>query len=584
MNTLHKPNMAYTLDKQGELSAKLTAAHAKIEKRFLDGGAVLVSVMEILGNLTGILDGMTGTLNGKSVEHNIKGFHNTINDLAQLPKTEENRQAGFQSLADMCASTGGHIDDISETIRYLKTFAITVKITGAGLSEFAGFADEIRERIQSGADEVGRFAKNLGVMRMQLIKALSFSSGTKADFDDTIPQIIKGLNENSTRIAQQQQEMADTAAQAKKIAQAIQGKIGTVLSLLQIGDITRQRIEHIQSMLEALDDFTASPEGKTLDHNENVILREAVLQMASAQMDETASDFQRDCAKIFTSISSFADDAARILSLRDELVDKTKNSDSNVLALMEQGITEACDLVGRVQESSAEADEVVESVTNSAQELSRGIEILRSIKIDIHYMALNSNLRCSKLGDAGRSVNVVSGEMRVFAGKLETPADAIVDELHRVETTTKELAQQGRGLSGDLAAPLNEALSTIREAKTQMESGIDALAEEGQAVFSRISSAVVSLDFESELGDTFKQCCEIAAQMPQGFNADVSGFADKINPFTSRVFKLYTMSQERDIHLRFLPANASSSSSAPAAASHSTAAADDDDLFADALF
>lgn len=584
MNTLHKPNMAYTLDKQGELSAKLTAAHAKIEKRFLDGGAVLVSVMEILGNLTGILDGMTGTLNGKSVENNIKGFHNTINDLAQLPKTEETRQAGFQSLADMCASTGGHIDDISETIRYLKTFAITVKITGAGLSEFAGFADEIRERIQSGADEVGRFAKNLGVMRMQLIKALSFSSGTKADFDDTIPQIIKGLNENSTRIAQQQQEMADTAAQAKRIAQAIQGKIGTVLSLLQIGDITRQRIEHIQSMLEALDDFTASPEGKTLDHNENVILREAVLQMASAQMDETASDFQRDCAKIFTSISSFADDAARILSLRDELVDKTKNSDSNVLALMEQGITEACDLVARVQESSAEADEVVESVTNSAQELSRGIEILRSIKIDIHYMALNSNLRCSKLGDAGRSVNVVSGEMRVFAGKLETPADAIVDELHRVETTTKELAQQGRGLSGDLAAPLNEALSTIREAKTQMESGIDALAEEGQAVFSRISSAVVSLDFESELGDTFKQCCEIAAQMPQGFNADVSGFADKINPFTSRVFKLYTMSQERDIHLRFLPANASSSSSAPAAASHSTAAADDDDLFAAALF
>lgn len=584
MNTLHKPNMAYTLDKQGELSAKLTAAHAKIEKRFLDGGAVLVSVMEILGNLTGILDGMTGTLNGKSVENNIKGFHNTINDLAQLPKTEETRQAGFQSLADMCASTGGHIDDISETIRYLKTFAITVKITGAGLSEFAGFADEIRERIQSGADEVGRFAKNLGVMRTQLIKALSFSSGTKADFDDTIPQIIKGLNENSTRIAQQQQEMADTAAQAKRIAQAIQGKIGTVLSLLQIGDITRQRIEHIQSMLEALDDFTASPEGKTLDHNENVILREAVLQMASAQMDETASDFQRDCAKIFTSISSFADDAARILSLRDELVDKTKNSDSNVLALMEQGITEACDLVARVQESSAEADEVVESVTNSAQELSRGIEILRSIKIDIHYMALNSNLRCSKLGDAGRSVNVVSGEMRVFAGKLETPADAIVDELHRVETTTKELAQQGRGLSGDLAAPLNEALSTIREAKTQMESGIDALAEEGQAVFSRISSAVVSLDFESELGDTFKQCCEIAAQMPQGFNADVSGFADKINPFTSRVFKLYTMSQERDIHLRFLPANASSSSSAPTAVSHSTAAADDDELFADALF
>ncbi|WP_156462670.1 chemotaxis protein [Rhizobium sp. Leaf262] len=581
MTSLQKSNEAYKLDQQAEFSAKLTAAHAKIEKRFLDGGAVLVSVMDILGSLTGILDEMTGTLDGKTAKDNVEGLRKTINDLAQLPKTEERRQASFKSLADMCETTGGHIDDIHETIRYLKTFAVTVKITGAGLAEFAGFADEIRERIQSGADEVGRFAKNLAVMRTQLIKALSFSSGTKADFDSTIPHIIKGLTENSARISQQHQEMADIAAQAKKIAQTIQGKIGSVLSSLQIGDITRQRIEHIQSMLQILDDFFASPEGKALDNNERVVLREAVLQMASAQMDETAADFHRDCGKIFTSISSFADDAARILSLRDELVDKTVNSDSNVLALMEKGIVEACDLVARVQESSADADDVVQSVTDSSKELSRGIEVLRSIKIDIHYMALNSNLRCSKLGDAGRSVNVVSGEMRVFAGKLETPADAIVEELQRVETMTQQLAQEGRGLSADLAAPLKDALDCVRVAKTRMETGIDALAQEGQAVFTRISSAVVTLDFESELGNTFNECCQIAAQLSQGFNADVSGFAEKIEPFSQRVYKLYTMSQERDIHLRYLPANASTSSAASAS---QAAVADDDDLFADALF
>jgi methyl-accepting chemotaxis protein len=248
---------------------------------------------------------------------------------------------------------------------------------------------------------------------------------------------------------------------------------------------------------------------------------------------------------------------------------------------MEKGIVEACDLVARVQESSADADDVVQSVTDSSKELSRGIEVLRSIKIDIHYMALNSNLRCSKLGDAGRSVNVVSGEMRVFAGKLETPADAIVEELQRVETMTQQLAQEGRGLSADLAAPLKDALDCVRVAKTRMETGIDALAQEGQAVFTRISSAVVTLDFESELGNTFNECCQIAAQLSQGFNADVSGFAEKIEPFSQRVYKLYTMSQERDIHLRYLPANASTSSAASAS---QAAVADDDDLFADALF
>lgn len=581
MNTMLKVNRTYQTDLQSEFNTKLTAAHARIEKRFLDGGAVLVSVMEILNELIGILDGMTGTLDGKTAEGTVAGLRKTIADLAQLPDTERKRQAGFESLSNMCSSTGGHIDDIHETIRYLKTFAVTVKIAGAGLAEFAGFADEIRERIQSGADEVSRFAANLEAMRLQLENARSFSSSTLSDFGTTIPPIIKGLTENSGRISTQHKEMADIAAQVKKIAQGVQGKIGSVLSSLQIGDITRQRIEHIQSMLQLLEEFVSSSEGAALDANEHIVLREAVMQLASAQMDETAADFQRDCGKIFTSISSFTEDAARILSLRDELVDRTSKGDSNVLSLMERDIVEACKLAERVQGSSADADEVVLSVTQSAQELLRGIEVLRSIKIDIHYMALNSNLRCSKLGDAGRSVNVVSGEMRVFAGKLETPADAIVEDLQRVEAATHTLVQQGQGLSQDFTAPLTEALEAIRGARSQMEHGMEALAAEGQAVFSRISAAVVTLDFESELGSTFNECCGIAAQLSEGFDANVSAFADRIEGLATRVYKLYTMAQERDIHVRYLPAaTASSTASSEAAAK----VEDDDDLFADALF
>ena len=575
-----KHNMPYQIDHQADFSAKLTTAHARIEKTFLDGGAVLVSVMEILNSLMGILDGMTGTLDGKTAEGAVSGLRKTINDLAMLPDTEEKRQAGFEALAEMCSSTSGHITDIHETIRYLKTFAMTVKIAGAGLSEFDGFADEIRERIQSGADEVNRFAANLAKMRDQLSKARAFSSNTLRDFGATIPKITAGLNENSSRISSQQREMADIAGQVKKIAQTIQGKIGSVLSYLQIGDITRQRIEHIQSMLAIFDEFSGSPEGAALDPSELAVLRESVLQLASAQMDETAADFQRDCSKIFLSISSFTEDAAQILSSRDALLDKSSNGDGNVLAVMERDIVEACKLAFRVQESSRDADEVVLSVTQSAQELLRGIEILRSIKIDIHYMALNSNLRCSKLGDEGRSVNVVSGEMRTFAAKLETPAEAIVDELQRVEAATHELVQQGEGLSADLSVPLNEALDAVRHAKSQMEQGTQSLAQEGQLVFSRISAAVVKLDFESELGDTFKDCCVIASHLPEGFDADVSGFTDKIEGFSTRIYKLYTMAQERDIHTRFLPG----ASSNPPAASASVAADEDDDLFADSLF
>jgi hypothetical protein len=572
---------------QSDFTERLTFAHTKIEKTFLDGGEVLVSVMELVNNLISILDGMTGSFNGSKSKETTQTLALSVDELAKLPETEALRQTGFESLSTMCASTKHHIADIHETMRYLKTFVITVKIAGAGLSELTGFADEIRERIQNGSDEVTRFAQNLEIMRTQLIKARSLSTSTQADFGDNIPSLIAGLKQNADLIHQQNTEMAAIACEVKVIAQAIQTKIASVLSGLQIGDITRQRIEHIQATMVLLDEFCSSEDANHLSADECFALRDMTFQLCHAQMVETANDFQRDCTRIRGNISSFTEDAAKILALRDELVSKLMSGDSNIYLKMEKGITEACALSAQVQQSSAAADRVVRTVTDSAKELMRGIEVLRAIKIEIHYMALNSNLHCSKLGDKGKSVAVVSGEMRIFAAKLEEPADAIVAELISVEDATRLLAEKSNGLTSDISGPLSNVLTTISTAKEQINAGVDALAEEGQQVFSRISAAVIKLDFESELGETFEDCCALSAKLSVGTQDDPTGFAEKFDSLNSKIYKLYTMANEREIHFGYLPAPAFLNAAAPTEAASSVAPSsgnEDEDLFDDALF
>jgi methyl-accepting chemotaxis protein len=586
---MFNPDTAAPFDYQSEFHARLSGAHAKIEKTFLEGGEVLVSVMEMVNSLIAILDRMTNSLNAEASQNTTDTLNRSIEELAKLPETETIRQSGFETLSNMCGKTTGHIADISETIRYLKTFVITVKIAGAGLSELTGFADEIRERIQHGADEVALFAKNLEAMRGQLARARGLSANTQSGFGDQIPSLIGGLSKNAGLIQKQNAEMAAIAGEVRKIAQTIQMKIASVLSALQIGDITRQRIEHIQSTLQLLEEFTTTEEGLALSDSQTTALRDVVAQLCHAQMVETSADFQRDCSRILSSITSFTEDAAQILALRDELVEKLMSGDSNIYHQMEVGITEACALSQQVQNSSSEADRVVRSVTQNAQELLRGIAVLRAIKTEIHYMALNSNLHCSKLGERGKSVAVVSGEMRIFAAKLEEPADAIVAELTTVEDTTRMLAEKSDGLSTELAAPLGEVLRTITNAKDQINLGVDALAEEGQQVFSRIGSAVIKLDFESELGDTFNDCCEISAKLSHGTASDVSEFAETFDSLNHKIYRLYTMAQERDIHLAYLPAPAvvavqQAASTASAEDSAPKASTEDEDLFDDALF
>lgn len=573
-----EPNEIDHAASRAALQVKLAAAHGRLEKKFLDGGAVLISIMDILKRLIGSLDRLTGSLDENATKETMAGIETTAKELSTLPAFEDERQKGFVELASVCRAMQGSIGEMRETMRYLRTFAISVKITAAGLDDFVGFADEIRERIQSGETEVERFARQVQDMYAQLQKAQDFSARIRKEYSDVVPRTVADLSGNAARISQHHARLADMAKEVKQLAQGVQGKIMSVLSALQIGDITRQRIEHIQSIFQLFDDFVAG-EGAPLTDSDRVRLSEVIKQLAAAQMEETFAHFQRDCRNIHANMARFVDDVREILRIRDGMTGAKSGGNENVLKALETGVAAAVQLVGGVADTSRQADEVAQSTSETAQSLLRGIEVIRTIKTDIHYMALNSNLRCSRLGDEGRSVNVVSAELRIYAGKLEVPADAVMNELQKLETAAAAFSAQGSA-SGNIAGPLAEALTVIQGVSANMDKGIEELAHEGQEVFAKVSAAISTLDFENELGDVLEDCVSHSAGMANPRAIDISDIEDRVAGLNARIFKLYTMAQEREIHLDLMPAL----TEATPATTPAAAATADEDLFEDALF
>ncbi|SIR32369.1 Methyl-accepting chemotaxis protein [Rhizobium sp. RU20A] len=556
---------------------RLTTAHSRIETVFLEGGETLVSVMELVQGMIGTLDRISKTLDKDDGPDTISGMNRAISDLGSLPSAASARQQSFIDIAAACGGAIVHVGDMRETFRYLKVFATTVKITGAGLAEFAEFAEEIRSRIMSGAEEIDRFSTELDHMRKELESARNLSGGIIAEFGTTVPALAANLSKNAVRMKAEYDAMARLAREVKTVAGDVQAKIAQTLSALQIGDITRQRIEHMQTSFDLLDRFLDEEEGRALTAGERANLSAAVTHLVDAQIEQTLADFREKCARISATISSFSADAARILALRADLSASRSGEDGGTLAQMERDLAAALDLTQRVDERSSESTRLAQSVAGSVRALIASIETIRSIKIDIHYMALNSNLRCSRLGDEGRSVNVVSAELRTFAGRLEEPADAVVASMHNISEAADNLAVVRSGALSSLAGPLETTRLAIGEAATAIDECFQALDEQGNAVFGRISAAVRSLDFERELGSALAACSDLSAEMagnapcePCGAYAEVLG---------SRIHAIYTMIEEREIHLRFLPGPPAADAPAGAPASHS-----DDDFLDDALF
>ncbi|MBB2818609.1 UNVERIFIED_ORG: ABC-type transporter Mla subunit MlaD [Rhizobium esperanzae] len=570
---------AYTSGR--DIGRTLESARSRVEERFLEGGTVLLSVMDVLNRLLNSLEGVTAALDNGEQSDTGADLRATVESLTALPLTEENRQQALVSLAQTGRDLRKYVSDMQETMRYLRTFAVTVKITGAGLAEFAGFAQEILERIYSGTDEVNRFAAHLDSLDKEVKLAAAFGASVSKGYADTVPAVAAALRDDAAKIAEHRKHLGVVAREVGAIARGVQSKVASTLSALQIGDITRQRIEHVQATLSLLEEFFAGEEGAKLDAGARKRLQNVIHHLTAAQMSDMCVNFQRESENVVTTIASFDHDMREILKLRDQMSGASGESGSNFMRALESSVSAAHEIVRQVDTASRQADQVSQSTIGTAAKLSEAIANIRAVKTDIHYMALNTNLRCSRLGEEGRSINVVTAELRIFAGKLDESADAIVTGLPALEAAAGRVAPATDAGAG-LGESLTSAVGNIRSAADMMEKELKVLAENGREVATKIGLLIGKLDFQRDLGEVFARCADVLDEAAGTEVADISDLAEAIAPLDRKIFKHYTMVQERNIHRDIIPACAESAA-APAPAEHAKIE-NDEDLFADALF
>ncbi|WP_170967740.1 chemotaxis protein [Rhizobium phaseoli] len=570
---------AYTSGR--DIGRTLESARGRVEERFLEGGTVLLSVMDVLNRLLNSLEGVTAALDNGEQSDTGADLRATVESLTALPLTEENRQQALVSLAQTGRDLRKYVSDMQETMRYLRTFAVTVKITGAGLAEFAGFAQEILERIYSGTDEVNRFAAHLDSLDKEVKLAAAFGASVSKGYADTVPAVAAALRDDAAKIAEHRKHLGVVAREVGAIARGVQSKVASTLSALQIGDITRQRIEHVQATLSLLEEFFAGEEGAKLDAGARKRLQNVIHHLTAAQMSDMCVNFQRESGNVVTTIASFDHDMREILKLRDQMSGASGESGSNFMRALESSVSAAHEIVRQVDTASRQADQVSQSTIGTAAKLSEAIANIRAVKTDIHYMALNTNLRCSRLGEEGRSINVVTAELRIFAGKLDESADAIVTGLPALEAAAGRVAPATDAGAG-LGESLTSAVGNIRSAADMMEKELKVLAENGREVATKIGLLIGKLDFQRDLGEVFARCADVLDEAAGTEVADISDLAEAIAPLDRKIFKHYTMVQERNIHRDIIPACAESAA-APASAEPAKIE-NDEDLFADALF
>jgi len=530
---------------------RMETARSRIEERFLEGGAALLSILDVLNKLIASLDQLTGSLDEGTANATMAELKSTVDHLSHLTELEAARQSGFQEIASTERKLDPQIEEMQETLRYLRTFAVTAKITGAGIADFSGFAEEILERIQEGTRQVNDFAGKLSTLGQGLGPVMAKGKVTLASYDETVPQIVVGLSEGSAEIARHRKLLADRAGKVRAVAGGIQTKLASTLSAMQVGDITRQRIEHCQSGLQILSEYLASPAGAALDDEQRRSLSLIVRKLVSLQLKQSIADFDRDTAKIVVTVASFRSNLSEIEALRAAMTDDDDGENDNAIRKLESGVAAARGAVREIEEVAREAGELSRATSRTVHELLDGIGIVRAVRTDIHYMALNTNLRCGKIGEEGKAINVVTAELRNFAGRLDETAEKILVELQVLEAAANKLiGAEVEEEEESLDQRLEKALENIRAVGDRMDEQMAALGEQSRTAIGDMDVSLARLNFNAELGEVLRACAEEMEVQEDVFEA--AGLEHVLAEVGGRIARLYTMVAERELHAEVL--------------------------------
>jgi hypothetical protein len=547
---------------------RLETARAAVEGRFLEAGDVLSRALDGVAALVSALDRMGKNLDADTARATTAELAKAADTLRGLPRSLDARRGQVGDLVKVGDVLTACIEEMRQHLAYLRVFAINIKITSGGIvaagPEFAIFAQEICDVIELGRTQLDTFRNDLLTLDGALRAALVHEDGLARHCADLLPAVPDGLMASANAIAAHHGKIAEVAVSVAALARDVQKKVGGGLAALQIGDITRQRIEHVQAGLALLD---AKASGLTAEQNAR--LEAFVHRLLAAQLDATAADFHRDVSRIAANVAGMAADAGEMLRLRDMAYGQNQGAEGGFLRGLENHVGQALGLVADIDAGEQAARDVSRSAAEAAHDLTDQIGGIQTMRADVQMMALNTTLKCSRIGETGKPLAVIAVELRQQAIHLEKSAARTLDSLNALSVAAAasdpKASVEGGGEAASAAGVLGDAAARIRRAGDGAENDLAEAAQQGAEVVDMLQRAAGRFDFQRQIGSVLDEAAEALWAQAGDDEIATDDIAPTLRPMMDRLFKTYTMAQERDVHRAMVETLGESVPEAPAA-------------------
>lgn len=560
------------------LGLALAKPREQIETTFLAVGGRLSEGATMLNRVTKVFEALPAQLQSAELIEAATRLADVGEQAKTIASLFASEQADLGRLVEVVAAAEHPISELRRTVKMMGIVAINARVVAASVvgdsDDFDVFTTDIAQLSESATSTIQAFTTAYRRLTDEVGKAARQRGQSQNSHADTLNGLAVGMELALADLARQRAISVDSTAETGRVSRQIVGRIASAVMALQVGDATRQRIEHVEA---GIADICALIEPGTLDADEAIMARSVVGGLLVAQLSSAADAFESDVAQAGDALGDLARDAGSIMSQSRAVYGQT-NSGGSSLATLSEAVRHAALVLRDCEAERSKLEGVATAVLGTVGVLLSHVEAVQEIEANMRLVSLNAAVKCAQLGPRGAALNVIARQLRELTGETVAAAEGAMTGLHEAAGVAQSFGAAANGDTagrvGQLEQQASAALVQLQQVDKALAEALGTLNRDGPNVITLLGDAAETFASLAAISETIRDLqLQIVAECPVDDAVVPSGIiADALAAHRKR----YTMDAERRIHEKLFGADLA----VVAAAEPATAeAVEDDDIF-----
>jgi hypothetical protein len=532
----------------------LNALAGTLEERFRGVGETLADAIDTIDRMAGALDQVQRALAPERAGAAVAQLRAAAIRLTTLPETQRRRADDVVQLTQRTRALRAMLAEMSEVMRLLGCYGMSIKIASAGEPAFFQFVAVMQAKLDGSEQQLRRFAKELERFGRIVADVQATDARLAKECAKVGEQAPAELAASADALESQLAAVAGMLQEVGGITRTVQSEVTRVLGAIQIGDSVRQRVEHCIAVLRVIDPSAGISGDRPSPPPRGAVAH--IARLIAAQMRSIADDFRRESVALLDSLARLGPLAAELLAQVEaqaaRVVDSTAEEvgDGGALLRLEHNIAALGDITAQLFDADEQLAMLAAFVEETVIDLGRDLQAIRAVTLDVQDIATNTRLLCRRHGDTGRAVAVIATEVDPCARKLERLRCAVVEQIAALGAVT--LAGGGEGVGGDARAVLRDALAVVRAACERSDAAMAGSGEEARRIVAALDHSVEELHEQQMFISALEAASGSLHDCTEGHEALGGADVASLHTLLPWIAGLYTMAREREIHAGFL--------------------------------